>query len=77
VCAINKAIQMPLTAKELLARDAKRDIGAELLQSVREMKAGAGAVAYQFKSPNATTPAATADAEKITVARRMFLKNTA
>ena len=29
-----------MTEKELLERDAKRDIGAELLQSVREMKAG-------------------------------------
>lgn len=28
------------TEQELLARDAKRDIGAELLQSVRQMKAG-------------------------------------
>ena len=31
---------MPMTAQELLKRDAKRDVGAELLQSVREMKAG-------------------------------------
>lgn len=31
---------MTLTNKELLARDARRDIGAELLQAVREMKAG-------------------------------------
>jgi len=31
---------MPMTEKEVLDRDAKRDIGAELLQSVREMKAG-------------------------------------
>jgi len=31
---------MPLNKKELLQRDAKRDTGAELLQSVREMKAG-------------------------------------
>ena len=29
-----------ITKKALLARDAKRDIGAELLQSVRDMKAG-------------------------------------
>jgi len=29
-----------ITEKALLARDAKRDIGAELLQSVRDMKAG-------------------------------------
>ena len=31
---------MPMTEKELLERDANRDIGAELLQSVREMKTG-------------------------------------
>ncbi len=31
---------MPKTETELLARDAERDIGAELLQSIREMKAG-------------------------------------
>ena len=31
---------MPLSEKELLARDAKRDIGAELLQSVQEMMHG-------------------------------------
>ena len=31
---------MTLTNRELLARDARRDIGAELLQAVREVKAG-------------------------------------
>jgi putative transcriptional regulator len=31
---------MPMTEKELLERDAKRDIAQEFLQSVREMKAG-------------------------------------
>lgn len=31
---------MPKTDRELKRRDAKRDIGAELLASVREMKAG-------------------------------------
>ena len=31
---------MTLTNKELLARDSRRDIGAELLQAVREIKAG-------------------------------------
>jgi len=34
------------TEKELLERDAKRDIGAELLKSVRQMKAGQGRVVY-------------------------------
>ncbi len=31
---------MTLTESELLARDAQRDIGAELLQAVRDVKAG-------------------------------------
>ena len=31
---------MTLTNKELLARDSRRDIGAELFQAVREIKAG-------------------------------------
>ncbi|MCL2635960.1 MAG: helix-turn-helix domain-containing protein [Betaproteobacteria bacterium] len=34
------------TEKELLERDAKRDIGAELLEAARQMKAGKGRVAY-------------------------------
>ena len=33
---------MPMTDKQLAQRDAKRNLGAELLQSVREMKAGKG-----------------------------------
>lgn len=39
---------MPLTEKQLRARDAKRDLGAELLMSIREMKAGQGAVFGRF-----------------------------
>ena len=31
---------MPMTEKQLLARDAKRDLGAELLLSTRQMVAG-------------------------------------
>lgn len=31
---------MPMTEKELKKRDAKRDLGAELLKSVGQMKAG-------------------------------------
>jgi len=31
---------MPMTEKKLLARDSKRNLGAELLASVLEMKAG-------------------------------------
>lgn len=34
---------MPKTQKELIARDSARDIGAELLQAVKEMKRGEAA----------------------------------
>lgn len=37
------------TERELLARDATRDIGAELLQSVRQMKAGKRKVVAKVK----------------------------
>ena len=37
---------MPKSEQELLERDANRDIGAELLQSIREMKTGAAAVVH-------------------------------
>jgi putative transcriptional regulator len=36
-----------MTHKALVARDAKRDLGAELLASVREMKAGHAAHVHQ------------------------------
>jgi putative transcriptional regulator len=35
-----------LSEKALLARDAKRNVGAELLQAVKEMKAGLGKMVY-------------------------------
>ena len=38
-----------MTEKALRARDAKRDIGEELLQAVREMKAGKAARVHHFK----------------------------
>lgn len=37
---------MTMTEKQLHARDAKRDIGDELLESVRQMKRGEGRVVY-------------------------------
>ncbi len=49
---------MVMPRKQLLARDAKRDIGAEMLLSVRQLNAGLGKVAYRIKVPNASTPAA-------------------
>jgi hypothetical protein len=66
---------MPLTEKELLARDAKRDIGAELLLSARQLNAGLGKVAYRIKVPNATTLAAMAEAEKIIQTRSARFKS--
>lgn len=40
-----------MTEKQLVARDSKRDIGAELLQAVREMKAGKAARVHHVKVP--------------------------
>lgn len=42
---------MPRPEKELLARDAKRDIGRELLQAIREVKGGKHGAKYQV-TPN-------------------------
>ncbi len=46
---------MPMTEQALLARDAKRDIGAELLLAVRQMKAGKGTVVAQVAVPPVTS----------------------
>ncbi|WP_194791083.1 helix-turn-helix domain-containing protein [Pseudomonas sp. UFMG81] len=40
---------MPLTEKELLQRDAKRNIGDELLQAIRDVKAGAYGAVHQVE----------------------------
>lgn len=45
---------MPKTEKELTQRDAKRDLGAELLKSVREMKARKGKVVAKVEVPAVT-----------------------
>lgn len=45
---------MPKTEKELKRRDAKRDLGAELLKSVREMKARKGKVVAKVEVPAVT-----------------------
>ena len=42
---------MPMTDKQLRVRDAKRDLGAELLQAVRDMKAGKGKVVAKIEVP--------------------------
>lgn len=46
---------MPMTDKQLASRDAKRNLGAELLHSVREMKAGKGKAVARVEIP-AVTP---------------------
>jgi len=38
-----------IAEKELIARDRRRDIGAELLQAVREMKTGNAARMHRIK----------------------------
>ena len=45
---------MPMTDQQLNIRDAKRNLGAELLQSAREMKAGKGKVVAQVEVPAVT-----------------------
>lgn len=45
---------MPMTEKQLLARDAKRDLGAELLLSARQMVAGKGKVVAKVDVPAVT-----------------------
>jgi putative transcriptional regulator len=42
-----------MTEEQLLARDARRDIGAELLLSVRQMTARSGKVVFQVQAPSA------------------------
>lgn len=46
---------MPRHEKELLARDAKRDIGRELLQAIREVKAGKHGAKYQVMPNDVVT----------------------
>lgn len=40
-----------MTEKQLIARDSKRDLGAELLQAAREIKAGKAARGHHVKVP--------------------------
>lgn len=41
---------MPRAEKELLSRDAKRNIGEELLQAIRDVKAGHHGAKYQVEA---------------------------
>lgn len=40
-----------MTEKQLVARDSKRDLGAELLQAAREIRAGKAARVHHVKVP--------------------------
>ncbi|WP_215844222.1 helix-turn-helix domain-containing protein [Acidithiobacillus montserratensis] len=42
---------MPMTEQELLKRDAQRDLGAELLESVRQMKADKRGAVHRVDVP--------------------------
>ena len=41
---------MPRREKELLERDAKRDVGEELLQAIRDVKAGRHGAQYKVEA---------------------------
>lgn len=41
---------MPRREKEVLARDAKRNIGEELLQAIRDVKAGRHGAKYKVEA---------------------------
>ena len=43
---------MPLTERDLRKRDAKRDLGSELLESVRQMKAGRAGKTHMVAIPH-------------------------
>jgi putative transcriptional regulator len=46
---------MPRREKQLLARDAKRDVGEELLQAVRDVKAGRYGAKYKIQASDVAT----------------------
>src|SRR5579862_1250335 len=49
--SFGRLLMPKMTEKQLIARDAKRDLAAELLQAVREMKAGKAARVHHIKVP--------------------------
>ena len=50
-----KRLISKLTERQLVARDSKRDLGAELLQAVRDMKADRGDVVFTTSSKQKTS----------------------
>jgi putative transcriptional regulator len=59
-----------MTEEQLLARDARRDIGAELLLSVRQMTAGSGKIVFQVQLPSANLPCTTSEPSQEELANR-------
>ncbi|MGZ8217525.1 hypothetical protein [Methylomagnum sp.] len=51
----------PLSDAELEAYEAQRDLGAELLQAIREMKDGQGRVVYSESAPAKPRPKPTVE----------------
>jgi len=49
-----RRLMTKLTERQLVARDSKRDLSAELLQAVRDMKAGRGKVVFTRSSKQKT-----------------------
>jgi hypothetical protein len=50
-----------MTEEQLLVRDAGRNIGAELLLSVRQMTAGSGKVIFQVQVPSTNLASTTSE----------------
>lgn len=47
---------MPLTEKELMVRDAERNIGEELLESIRDVKTGHLGAVHQIEVSEVLNP---------------------
>ena len=62
---------MPKTEKELLKRDAQRDIGSELLASIEEMKAGKAGRAHTISLSEVTQARAQSGLSQSQFARMM------
>ena len=60
-----------MTEEQLLARDARRDIGAELVLSVRQMTAGNGKVVVQAQMPAANLACTTSELSQGELANRV------
>jgi hypothetical protein len=73
---------MPLTEKQLFERDSKRDIGAELLESIRQVKAGGARLllsvddAALFAEALASSPEPSPALERAFARKRALLRSS-